>query len=290
MKPPPFRYHACSSLPQALDLLSSLDNAKVLAGGQSLMPMLNMRFVFPDHLVDINPIADLAFIRDEPEAMRIGALTRQHALELSDALAQRHPILREALGHVGHIQTRNRGTIGGSLCHLDPAAELPAVVTAIGGEIEVAGTHGRRTIPMAEFPAFYMTPAIEPDEVVVAIRLPHWAAGHGYAFEEFARRHGDFAVVSASVLIELAASATVRRIAIVLGGIGTAPVQVVAAEQALIGTTPTPETIAQAAALCRGVEARADPYASAEYRQHLAGALAERALRRALHRARPAGE
>lgn len=289
MKPPPFRYHACSSLSQALDLLSSLDNAKLLAGGQSLMPMLNMRFVFPDHLLDINPIADLAFIRDEPEAMRIGALTRQHAIEVSDTVAQRHPILQEALAHVGHIQTRNRGTIGGSLCHLDPAAELPAVVTAIGGEIEVASARGRRTIPMAEFPAFYMTPAIEPDEIVVAIRLPHWAPGHGYAFEEFARRHGDFAVVSASVLVELAADNTVRRIAIVLAGIGTAPIRAAAAEQVLLGQAPTPEVVSRAASLCRDFEAKADPYASAAYRQHLAGALTERALRRALQRARPAG-
>lgn len=289
MKPPPFQYHAPSSLTEALHLMSSLENAKVLAGGQSLMPMLNMRFVFPDHLVDINPISEIAFIHEDDDAVRIGALTRQHAMEVSDIVARRHPILKEALSHVGHIQTRNRGTIGGSLCHLDPAAELPAVVTAIGGEIEVASSQGRRTIPMAEFPAFYMTPAIEENEIVVAVRLPHWASGHGYAFEEFARRHGDFAMVSASVLVELGDGGVVGRIAIVLSGVGTAPVRISAAEQALIGRQPTPDAVSQAVSFCQDVETKSDPYASAEYRQHLAGALAARALRRAFDRARQVG-
>ena len=286
MKPPPFEYHAPSTIEDALNLAATLQNAKILAGGQSLMPMLNMRYAFPDHVIDLNLIPELAYIREDGGALKLGALTRQRAVERSVLVQKLHPILQEALGHVGHIQTRNRGTIGGSLCHLDPSAELPGVVTAICGEIEVASVRGRRSIPMAQFPAFYMTPAIDEDEIVTGVSLPLWTPGHGFAFEEFARRHGDFAVAAVSVLIELGRDRHISRAAIVLAGIGSAPVRVAAAEQFIVGRAPTQDVLAQAAAMCRDVEARADAYTSADYRRYLAGVLGGRALTRAADRAR----
>jgi carbon-monoxide dehydrogenase medium subunit len=249
------------------------------------MPMLNMRFAFPDHLIDLNTIDDLSYIRDEAGYLKIGALTRQRDIERSSLVLKHHPIVVEALGHVGHVQTRNRGSIGGSLCHLDPAAELPAVVLAIGGTIGVSSIRGTRNIPMAEFPAFYMTPAIEADEVVTEISLPPWRRGHGYAFEEFARRHGDFAVVAATALIELSPSGSVERASLVLSGLGNSPTRVIDAENELVGALPTEQVCSRMLDYCKAVEAKADPYASAEYRSHLAGVLMDRALRRALSRA-----
>src|SRR5579859_7451009 len=171
MKPPPFKYHDPGTLAEALELLGSKENAKLLAGGQSLMAMLNMRLAQPDHIIDLNGVAELAFIRADERLVHIGAMTRQRELEFSAAIRELCPLMHEALTNIGHRQTRNRGTIGGSLCHLDPAAELPAVATAYDAVIEVCGKAGARNIPMAEFPAFFMTPAIEPDEIVTALRF-----------------------------------------------------------------------------------------------------------------------
>ena len=192
MKPPPFSYHDPRTIGDVLALLGRLDNAKLLAGGQSLMPMLNMRFVQPDHVIDLNRTDGLSFIREVDGALEVGAMTRQRDLEFSDAVARRCPLLGEAIRLVGHRQTRNRGTLGGSLCHLDPAAELVSVAAALDATVMVAGPNGQREIPFAAFPVAYMTPAIEPNELLTAVRLPIWPKGHGFAFIEFARRHGDF--------------------------------------------------------------------------------------------------
>src|SRR6202171_2583494 len=189
MKPPPFSYHDPRTIGDVVGLLGRLDNAKLLAGGQSLMPMLNMRFVLPDHIIDLNRVEGLAYIRETEDALEIGAMTRQRDLEFSDAVRARWPIMHEALLQVGHRQTRNRGTIGGSLCHLDPAAELVSLATGYGATVAVAGANGQRELPFAEFPVAYMTPAIEPNEVVTAVRFPRWASDHTYAFIEFSRRH-----------------------------------------------------------------------------------------------------
>ena len=202
MKPPPFRYHDPKTVSEAVGLLAQLENAKLLAGGQSLMPMLNFRFVQPDHIIDLNLVEGLSYIREVDDALEIGAMTRQRDLEFSDAVRARWPIMHEALLQVGHRQTRNRGTIGGSLCHLDPAAELVSLATGYDATLTVAGPSGSRELPFAEFPVAYMTPAIELNEIVVGVRFPRWASDHGYAFVEFARRHGDFAITSAAVLIE----------------------------------------------------------------------------------------
>src|SRR5438105_6305651 len=177
MKPPPFSYHDPRTVTEAVELLGRLENAKLLAGGQSLMPMLNMRFVQPDHIIDLNRVEGLSYIREASGALEIGAMTRQRDLEYSDVVRARWPILHEALLHVGHRQTRNRGTIGGSLCHLDPSAELVTVAAALDAEIVATGPAGERRITFADFPAYYMTSTLEPTELLSAVSLPCWAAG-----------------------------------------------------------------------------------------------------------------
>ena len=281
MKPPPFAYYDPKTVAEVVDLLGRLDNAKLLAGGQSLMPMLNMRFVFPDHLIDLNTVAGLSFIRQTDGALEIGAMTRQRELEFSDLVRGQCPLMHEAICQVGHRQTRNRGTIGGSLCHLDPAAELVAVATAVDATVRVAGPNGQRDIAFADFPVAFMAPAIEPDEIVTAVRIPAWAPGHGFAFVEFARRHGDFAIVSAAALLEAGADGKVSRAAVALGGMGVRPVRVAAIERGLIGEVPSEPLLQSLCEQCRSLEAMDDIHAPASYRQHLAVVMSQRALRAA---------
>jgi carbon-monoxide dehydrogenase medium subunit len=284
MKPPPFSYHDPRTVADALALLGRLDNAKLLAGGQSLMPMLNFRFVQPDHIIDLNRVEGLAYIREAGGALEIGAMTRQRELEFSDVVRARWPIMHEALLQVGHRQTRNRGTIGGSLCHLDPAAELVSLATGYDATVTVAGPSGERQIPFAEFPVAYMTPAIEPTELVTGIRFPQWAPRHGYAFVEFSRRHGDFAITSAAALIEGDAAGKITRASVTIGGMGTAPSRARELEQAIVGRVPTAQSLREACESCRKLEAIDDVHAPASYRQHLAAVLSRRALEKAYAR------
>lgn len=285
MKPPPFHYHDPSTVEEALDLLGRLENARLLAGGQSLMPMLNMRFVLPDHLIDLGRVESLRGIEPGGERIRLGAMTVQRDLERSAPLGARLPLVAEALRWVGHRQTRNRGTLGGSLCHLDPAAELPAVCAALDAVLHVRGPGGEREIAFADFPLGYMTPAIEPDEMLVAVELPAWPEGHGYGFSEFARRHGDYAIALAAAQVALDASGRVSRAAVVIGGVGPAPVRVQAAERALLGETPADAVIEAAAAACREIDAMDDVQVPGTYRRQLAGVMARRALADAVARA-----
>jgi aerobic carbon-monoxide dehydrogenase medium subunit len=284
MKPPPFEYHDPKSVAEAIAILRSHSNAKLLAGGQSLMPMLNMRFVQPDHVIDLNKIEALSYIREENNFICIGAMTRQRELEFSPLVRERLPLMYEALLAVGHRQTRNRGTIGGSLCHLDPAAELPAVAMAYDAFIEVSGKDGARAIPMADFAAFYMTPAIEPDEIVTGLRFTPWPKGHGSAFVEFARRHGDFALASVGALIELDGR-VIRRASITVGGLSHKPTRVAEAEHAVAAEQAGDITFRKAAEACGTIEAIADIHGSAAYRQKVAKTLAFRALSTAHSRA-----
>ncbi len=291
MKPPPFEYHLPRSLPEALELLSRLKNAKVLAGGQSLMAMLNLRYVFPDHLVDINRLAELGFIERRDDTLRIGAMTRQRRIETATEVKKSSPILCEALSHVGHRPTRNRGTLGGSLCHLDPAAELPAVALLYDAIVHVAGSAGTRTVAMAGFMADYMMPAIQPGELVIAIDFPLWSARHGYAFTEFARRHGDFAIAAAGCMMELKADGTITRAAIVVGGVGNLPVRLKQAEAMLQGQSGDAGVYARAAEYCLQLAAVGDIHSSADYRRHVAAAMVQRGLAAAYARAgRPGTE
>jgi carbon-monoxide dehydrogenase medium subunit len=284
MKPAPFDYHAPRTVAEAAGLLASLDNAKVLAGGQSLVPMMNFRYVIVDHLVDLARIGDLAGITVANGRMRIGAMTRQRDLEFSADVARLCPLMREALKHVGHRQTRNRGTIGGSLVHADPAAELPAVCATQAALIEVASVRGKRTVPFSEFSVAFMTTAVTPDEIVTAIEIPLWPQGHGYGFHEFARRQGDFAVVGAAALVELDDDKTVRRASVTLCGVGQAPMPMPEAEAVLVGKRPTVETIRAAARAAKALTPISDIHASPDYRRHLAQVLMGRALRDAVAR------
>jgi aerobic carbon-monoxide dehydrogenase medium subunit len=285
MKPPPFSYHDPKTVSEVVGLLSTLENAKLLAGGQSLMPMLNFRYVQPDHIIDLNRVEGLSYIRETADGMEVGAMTRQRDLEFSELVARRFPLMHEAIEHIGHRQTRNRGTIGGSLCHLDPSAELVSCAMTLDATVLVAGPGGQREIAFANFPVAYLTSAVEPTELLTAIRFPAWPAGHGYAFVEFARRHGDFAIVSAAVLLLTDAAGKITRCAITLGGMGVGPIRAGELEKALIGQAPSVDVLRQACESCRKFEALDDVHAPASYRQHLATVMSRRALEKAYARA-----
>jgi carbon-monoxide dehydrogenase medium subunit len=282
MKPPAFAYHDPHTVDETVALMASLDNARLLAGGQSMMPMLNMRFVMPDHLIDLGRVAGLSGIVEHPDRLSIGAMTCQRDLEFSPVVRSRCPLLTEAIQWVGHRQTRNRGTLGGSLCQLDPAAELPAVCTALDATVTVKSVRGERSFAFSQFPAGYMTPSIEHDELVTRVDLPHWSAGHGHGFVEFARRHGDYAVVLAAALLTLDANGKITRASLTLGGIGPAPVRVSAVEQALTGQPASAALFRETTEHCRSLDAMEDIHAPASYRQQLAVVMARRALEAAL--------
>jgi aerobic carbon-monoxide dehydrogenase medium subunit len=286
MKPAPFTYHDPRSLADVLNLLTRHENAKLIAGGQSLVPMLNMRFVIADHVIDLNRVEGLNYVRATDRAIEIGAMTRQRTLERDALVARRAPIIRETLAHVGHFQTRSRGTIGGSLCHLDPAAELAGIATLYGATLKVAGPSGQRNIAMADWGLGYMTPAVGADEVLTGITLPLWSEAHGHAFVEFARRHGDFAIAGVGCLLAVDPKGVINRAAIALIGIATAPVRMGETERAMIGQPANTETFKAAATKARTIEALSDAHVSASYRQRLAAVLVERALTIAAGRAR----
>jgi carbon-monoxide dehydrogenase medium subunit len=225
-------------------------------------------------------------VRIDGRRITIGAMTRQRALEKDEALARLCPIVREALAEVGHFQTRNRGTIGGSLAHLDPAAELPGVMALYDAQIELASANGKRTVRAADWSLGYMTPNLEPDEILTSVSWEAWQGKHGHAFAEFARRRGDFALVGVGCLVSLDATNVVRKAAIALVGVAYGPVRLAAAEQRLVGKALDDEALQAAAAEARRLEAKSDLYASGAYRQRLAGVLVERALKTARERAR----
>lgn len=285
MKPPAFSYHRPSTIGEAVAMLASLENAKILAGGQSLMPMLNMRFVLPDHVIDVNRVEGLSGISRSDQGIRIGALTRQRDLEFDGALARELPLMREAILNVGHRQTRNRGTLGGSLCHLDPSAELVAVSAAHDATVEVTGPSGIREIAFPDFSLGFMTPAIDLDEIVTAVTFRPWAAGHGHAFVEFSRRHGDFAIVSAAALLEQDADGRITRASLTLGGVSVSAVRMDEAETLLVGERAGPDVFRAAAEACGGIDALEDVHVSAAYRRRLARTLSRRVLDQAHARA-----
>ncbi len=284
MKPPPFSYHDPRTVADAVGLLASLENAKLLAGGQSLMPMLNMRYVLPDHIIDLNRVEGLSYINARDGGLEIGAMTRQRDIEFSDVVRQRCPLMHEAIQQVGHRQTRNRGTLGGSLCHLDPSAELVSLAAALDAKVTVTGKSGTRSIDFSAFPVAYMTPALEPDEVLTGVTFPCWPAGHGYAFVEFARRHGDFAIVSTAVLIEEDKNGKVTRASVTLGGMGPAPVRASEVEKMLVGETIEEKRLRDICETLRTLDAIDDIHAPASYRQQLATVLPRRALLKAHER------
>jgi carbon-monoxide dehydrogenase medium subunit len=288
MKPALFAYHDPRTLPEAIELLS-LENAKLLAGGQSLVPMLNMRFAVPDHVIDLNRVAGLAEIKRTEGAIEIGALTRQCDLENSAEMAEALPIFGEALEFVGHFQTRSRGTIGGSLCHLDPSAELPALCLLMNADFTVAGAAGERVIRAAEWFQGFMQPAAAPDEILTAIRIKPWAPGHGYGFCEFSRRHGDFAIAGAAALLAFGPQGRISRAAIAVFGVEVSPRRLSEAEKALTGAEASQASFRQAASTVEALSAMEDAIVSAGYRHKIAAVMVQRALEMA-HRRAKAGD
>jgi len=283
MKPPPFQYFCPRTLDEAVSLLTRTENAKVLAGGQSLMAMLNLRYVFPDALIDINNLFDLAGIDISPARIRIGAMTRQSHIERHDALFAALPIVRAALRLVGHRQTRNRGTIGGSLCHLDPAAELPLVALLLDATVEAMGPGGMRRIPCSEFVTGFMMPGIAVDEIVTAVEFAPWSPSHSFGFHEFARRHGDFAIASAAVQMERDASGAISRVAIAIGGVGSVPQRHRAGEELLRGTAGEPHIVQSVIERCGELELIGDFHGGTEYRLSVARTMLRRSLNVALN-------
>jgi CO/xanthine dehydrogenase FAD-binding subunit len=288
VKPAPFEYHRPRGLAEALALLQEIgDDGKILAGGQSLMPMMNFRLAAPAHLIDINFISGLDYIRSENGALKIGCLARQ-AQVLSDSLIrQRSPLVAAALAHVGYEQTRNRGTICGSLAHADPAAELPAALLALDGSVTVASAGDKREIAAREFFQSYLTTALGGDEMVLEASVPEQPPNSGSSFIEFARRFGDFAIVgvAATLMLEQDRIADAR---IALTGVADRPWRERGVEEKLIGQKASPELfISVAYDVASTIEPGSDIHATAKYRRSLAGVLTRRALNEAWQQVRP---
>lgn len=279
MKPAPFEYVRATSVDEALAALAAGNGeAKLLAGGQSLVPMMNFRLVDAPVFVDINGIAELAGIEATANGgLRIGALTRHYTLETSDAVRTRFPVLYEAIKHVAHLAIRNRGTIGGSLSHADPAAELPAIAVLLNAMIVTVSPSGGREIAAEDFFLAPLTTALEPDEIVLAVDFPGLPPGAGWGFEEFAQRRGDFGVAGAAAVVVMDGD-RVTEARISLMGVHDTPLRASAGEQALIAGGID----AAAAAARREVEPMNDLHGSADYRRHLVEALTRRALRAAI--------
>ncbi len=285
MKPAPFTYAAPDGLAEALSLVREHGaEGKVLAGGQSLVPLLAMRLARPAVLIDLNRIRQLDYIRPGRE-IRIGAMTRQRTAELSPLVRRKLPLLVEALGYVGHPQIRNRGTVGGILAHADPSAELPAVLAALDGSVVLRSADGTRTLGAQEFFRSYLTTALAPDELLVEVRLPVLER-RGWAFVEVARRHGDYALVGIAAVVGVE-DGRIGRARLAFTGVGAGPVRIEELEQRLAGAPGTTETFTDAGRLAAArLEPDSDIHASAEYRREVAGVLTERALRLAVGRAR----
>lgn len=289
MKPASFKYLAPNSVEKALAHLAEYgDEAKVLAGGQSLVPTMNFRLAQPAVLIDLNRIEELFYIETEDSAgLRIGAMTRQQEVERSKLIFEKAPLIHETMPHIAHPQIRNRGTVGGSLAHADPAAELPAVMLALDAQFLLRSQKGERKIAATEFFIDLFFTALEPEELLVEITLPALPKRTGWAFREIARRHGDFALVGVAAVVTLDQTSQCKHARIILMSVGNGPIAAVQAQQALIGQKPTVEAILAAAetAAEKDIDPPGDMHASADYRRHLAKVLTEQALTEAFKRA-----
>lgn len=286
MKPYPFSYRVPRSRTEALDLLRAHGaDAKVLAGGQSLMPMMNFRLLRPAVLVDINRVPDLSGVEELPGGLRIGATTRHVELETSAVVRRRFPVISHAMTHIAHLAIRNRGTIGGSLSHADPAAELPMLMRLLDARLTIVSASGSRTLDAERFFVSALTTALAGDELLTAIDLPFLPGNCGWGFEEFSRRHGDYAVAAVAVTLR-AESGGARDVRIALTGVGDVPVRARAAERALDGRAWDEEAKrAVVASVRENISPNADLNGSADYRRYLAGVLTGRAVASAWRRA-----
>jgi CO/xanthine dehydrogenase FAD-binding subunit len=286
MKPPLFDYAVPASIEMAVAaLVDAGGDAKILAGGQSLVPMLNFRLLRPSILVDINRIPGLAFIEESTDSIRIGALTRHFQLETSPVIARHFPVVSCAMTHVAHLAIRNRGTIGGSLSHADPAAELPLLAMLLDAELHIVSSDGTRTVAARNFFLDALTVDLSGAELVTEIVLPKLPANSGWGFEEVARRHGDFALAAVAAIVTVSGG-TIAQARLALTGVGPTPLRVPEAEALLIGHALDPELISRSMSVVRDIiTPETDLHASSEYRRHLAGVLTGRALAAAWERA-----
>lgn len=289
MKPTTFDYHAPTTAAEAVSLLAEHgDTAKPLAGGQSLVPMLALRLTSFDHLVDLGGVAELRGIDERDGSLRIGSMTTQTAIERSPEVAAAAPLLTRATPLIGHFQIRNRGTIGGSLAHADSAAEYPAVALVLDAELEILSPRGLRTVPAAEFFTGLWSTAVQEDELLTAVTIPRWAGRSGFAIEEFARRHGDFAIAGAAVAIELDDEDRIRRCHIGLLGLGSTGERATEAEAALVGALVNDVDAKEVGRLAMTPleSVPSDLHGSADYRRRVGAEVVARAWRTASEEAR----
>jgi carbon-monoxide dehydrogenase medium subunit len=288
VKPAPFRYVRPSSVDEAISVLAAEGyGAKPLAGGQSLIPAMNFRLAQPAVLVDLGGLDELRGIREGSAGLYIGAMTRHSDIERSPAVGELAPLLAEAMPSIAHRQIRNRGTLGGSLAHADPAAELPAVMLALEARLHLRGPGGDRTVDYCDFCTGFFTTALAPDELVTGVEIPVLASGTGSSFMEVSRRHGDFALVGVCTVLTLDSADTCTRASVTLLSVGDGPVCASTAEDLLRGRALTPDAVRDAseAAATTDIDPPADIHASASYRRHLTRVLTARALEKAARRA-----
>lgn len=291
MKPARFEYVAVGSVAEATEALAAAEDGRILAGGQSLVPLMNLRLARPSLLVDVNGVGALADFEARNGTLRFGAMCRHRFLETDPAVRTHAPIVAETAGLIGHVGIRNRGTLGGSIAHADPVAELPALLVALGGQVVASSTDGERTIPAAElFSGPFMT-SLEPAEMLTAVEIPAHSDGDGGAFSEFVLRHGDFATAGVAVILHRDEGGTCDSLRVAGCGLGPTPVDLSAAGDFLLGESAL--TDGGADELGRRVAAASDPsgdvHGSAEYRRELAAVLATDAVRRAWGRAGSSG-
>ena len=283
MKPAAFDYHAPTTVEAAVALLERHgDDARLLAGGQTLLPMMNFRLAMPEVIIDLNRIPELAYVEAGDGVVRIGAMTRQRTVEFSPIVEQDLPLLREAIRMVGHLPTRSRGTIGGSVANADSAAEIPMILQVLDGEVCCVGTQGQRVIRASEFFCDTMTTSLAEDEVLTEVRFPSMPSDARFAVEEFSRRHGDFAIAAVTVMIVMAGGIC-EKARIATAGVSAFSTRLIAAEKTLEGRVVDIAAIAAAAEVAADVvEPVADRNASADFRRHLTKVLTVRALQRAV--------
>jgi CO/xanthine dehydrogenase FAD-binding subunit len=284
MKPAAFEYHDPTTLDEALDLMSRFGaEARPLAGGQSLVPLMNFRLVRPAHLIDLNGVGKLNYLKTENAVLRIGAMTRQRDLERS-ADVEHWPLLRDATAFIGHIQIRNRGTVGGSLAHAFPSAELPMAMVTLDASFVLGAKNNQRTVGAEDFFLSYMTTSLEPGELLAEIRVPPLPTNTGWSYQEVSRRHGDFALAGAASVLALDANGHIHHVRLTLTG--TTPIRATRAEQLLLGQKLSESLFREAARRAtEGIEQDSDIHASAEYRRNACEALARRALTQSAVRA-----
>ena len=287
MKLPRFEYHSPDTIDEVLALLAEHgDEAKVMAGGQSLVPLLAMRLARPTHVVDVNRVGGMSEISEQGDEIHFGALVRERAAERSSVVADRLPLLAEALPYIGHVAIRSRGTIGGTVAHADASAEIPCVLQALEGSVVARSTRGERTIAAADFFQGHFTTALDDDECVVEVRFPISNGSAGYAFQEVARRHGDFALVGVAAKVALDGDGRVADSRITVMGVADVPHRASAAEAELLSAEPTPETLAAVAQTATAdLSPGSDVHGSAAYRRHLAAVTVRRTLTTAAERA-----